>query len=68
MLSTVFQWQRLTVEGRFDARAVAPAVLRRIAAAVGFPDEKVLRRELDDARVAVRAIFTRLFSDQNTRD
>ncbi len=68
MLSTVFQWQRLTVEGRFDARAVAPAVLRRIAAAVGFPDEKVLRRELDDARAAVRAIFTRLFSDQNTRD
>jgi glutamate-ammonia-ligase adenylyltransferase len=60
MLSTVFQWQRLTVEGRFDARAVAPSVLRRIAAAVGLPDEKVLRRELDDTRAAVRKIFTRV--------
>jgi [glutamine synthetase] adenylyltransferase / [glutamine synthetase]-adenylyl-L-tyrosine phosphorylase len=59
MLSTVFQWQRLTVDGRFDADAVAPSVLRRIAAAVGLPDEKVLRRELDDTRAAVREIFMR---------
>jgi [glutamine synthetase] adenylyltransferase / [glutamine synthetase]-adenylyl-L-tyrosine phosphorylase len=47
------------VDGRFDADAVAPSVLRRIAAAVGLPDEKVLRRELDDTRAAVREIFMR---------
>lgn len=60
LVSDVFQWQRLTVEGRFDPRNVAPAVMRRIAGAVGLPDGKVLARALEDARGRVREISARL--------
>jgi glutamate-ammonia-ligase adenylyltransferase len=35
-------------------------VLTRIATAVGRPDTKVLRAELDEVRSGVRAIFTRV--------
>ncbi|CAH1656917.1 Glutamine synthetase adenylyl-L-tyrosine phosphorylase / Glutamine synthetase adenylyl transferase [Hyphomicrobiales bacterium] len=57
LLSDVFQWQRLTVDGPFDAKAVAPSVLRRIATAIGVPDLKVLASDLKDTRARVRAIF-----------
>ncbi|CAH1671336.1 bifunctional [glutamine synthetase] adenylyltransferase/[glutamine synthetase]-adenylyl-L-tyrosine phosphorylase [Chelatococcus asaccharovorans] len=57
LLSDVFQWQRLTVDGPFDAKVVAPAVLRRIAAAIGMPDVKVLTSDLKETRGRVRAHF-----------
>ncbi|MBS7698484.1 MULTISPECIES: bifunctional [glutamine synthetase] adenylyltransferase/[glutamine synthetase]-adenylyl-L-tyrosine phosphorylase [unclassified Chelatococcus] len=57
LLSDVFQWQRLTVDGPFDAKAVAPSVLKRIAAAIGVPDVKVLASDLKDTRARVRATF-----------
>lgn len=60
LLSSVFQWQRLTVEGRFDPKTVAPAIQKRIATAVGLPDQKVLARTLDDTRRQVRTVFNEL--------
>ncbi len=60
LLSDVFMWQRLTVEGRFDGAKVAPAVLRRIASAVGLPDAKVLECDLTETRARVRDVFSRL--------
>jgi len=53
-------WQRFTVEEAFDPKVVPPRVLKRIATAVGRPDAKVLKAELDDTRHAVRGIFTRV--------
>ncbi len=50
-------WQRFTVEERFDPKAVPERVLRRIATAVGLPDAKVLKAELDETRGRVRALF-----------
>ncbi|MDJ1159006.1 bifunctional [glutamine synthetase] adenylyltransferase/[glutamine synthetase]-adenylyl-L-tyrosine phosphorylase [Chelatococcus sp. SYSU_G07232] len=64
-ISDVFHWQRLTVEGRFDPAAVAPAVLRRIAGAIGLPDGKVLARHLDDTRAKVREACARLMPTDN---
>jgi [glutamine synthetase] adenylyltransferase / [glutamine synthetase]-adenylyl-L-tyrosine phosphorylase len=52
-------WQRFAVEEGFDPKAVPARVLQRIATAVGLPDAKVLKAELDETRGTVRAIFRR---------
>jgi glutamate-ammonia-ligase adenylyltransferase len=57
LFTGVFHWQRLTIEGRFDAEAVPPAILRRLAAEASLPDATRLRRHLDDTRARVRAVF-----------
>jgi [glutamine synthetase] adenylyltransferase / [glutamine synthetase]-adenylyl-L-tyrosine phosphorylase len=59
-LTDVLQWQRMTVEGRFDPDAIAPAVLQRIATAVGLPDARILDRDLAETRARVREMFSRL--------
>ncbi|MFY8154522.1 MAG: hypothetical protein ACOVOI_20790, partial [Hyphomicrobiales bacterium] len=60
LIGDVQLWQRFTVEEAFDPAAVPARVLTRIATAVGRPDTKVLRAELDEMRSGVRAIFTRV--------
>lgn len=62
LIGEVLHWQRLLVEGRFDPKSLAPSVLRRIAAAVGRPDPKVLRAELDETRAKVRALTVAILS------
>ncbi len=62
LIGDVQLWQRFTVEEAFDPAAVPARVLTRIATAVGRPDTKVLRAELDEVRSGVRAIFTRVLS------
>jgi glutamate-ammonia-ligase adenylyltransferase len=63
LIGDVQLWQRFTVEEAFDPKAVPPRVLRRIATAVGRPDAKVLKAELDEVRGAVRAIFARVLGE-----
>lgn len=60
LIGDVQLWQRFTVEERFDPKTVPERVFRRIATAVGRPDGKVLRAELDETRAAVRTIFKRV--------
>ncbi|WP_436169311.1 bifunctional [glutamine synthetase] adenylyltransferase/[glutamine synthetase]-adenylyl-L-tyrosine phosphorylase [Bosea sp. LjRoot9] len=60
LIGDVQLWQRFTVEETFDPAAVPPRVLKRIATAVGRPDAKVLRAELDEMRAGVRALFQKL--------
>lgn len=62
LIGDVQLWQRFTVEEAFDPAAVPPRVLNRIATALGRPDTKVLRAELDEIRTGVRAIFTRVLA------
>ncbi|WP_332681420.1 bifunctional [glutamine synthetase] adenylyltransferase/[glutamine synthetase]-adenylyl-L-tyrosine phosphorylase [Bosea sp. (in: a-proteobacteria)] len=62
LLGDVQLWQRFTVEERFDPKAVPERVLRRIAAAVGLPDAKVLKAELDETRGRVRALFRQVLA------
>lgn len=60
LFNDIFQWQRLTIEGRFDAAAVSPAILKRLSAAVGLPNPKVLESHLNENRARVREIFSRV--------
>jgi glutamate-ammonia-ligase adenylyltransferase len=57
LLSDVFHWQRLTIEGPFDAATVPPAILRRVANAVGRPDAATLLADLRETQRDVRRIF-----------
>jgi glutamate-ammonia-ligase adenylyltransferase len=59
-MSDVMQMSRLTVEGTFRPKQVAPGVLRRIASATGVPDFARLENELVDIRGEVRAMFNKL--------
>jgi glutamate-ammonia-ligase adenylyltransferase len=59
LFTGVFQWQRLAIEGPFDAAAVPPAILQRLAAAAGLPDAKILLEHLNETRARVREIFSR---------
>lgn len=60
IMEDVLQWERLTVDGAFEPKNVAPAVLKRIANAVGLPDVKMLEAHLATLRGEVRAIFRRV--------
>lgn len=57
LLEAVLQWQRLTVTGDFDPKTVAPAVLQRIAGAVGEPDARALEARLAETCDTVRGLF-----------
>jgi glutamate-ammonia-ligase adenylyltransferase len=60
LFNSIFQWQRLTIEGPFDPATVPPAILKRLAAVAGLPDAKVLLTHLEETRQRVREIFERL--------
>jgi glutamate-ammonia-ligase adenylyltransferase len=57
LIADVQLWRRFTVEAEQDAGAVPPRVLKRIATAVGRPDAKVLKAEMDEMRAGVRKLF-----------
>ena len=60
LLNDVFQWQRLTIEGPFEAAIVPPAILRRVANAVGRPDAATLLADLRETQSAVREVFDKM--------
>jgi glutamate-ammonia-ligase adenylyltransferase len=63
LLNDTFHWQRLTIEGLFDAAAIPPAILRRLANALGRPDSPTLLEDLRETQRAVRAIFVRILEN-----
>jgi glutamate-ammonia-ligase adenylyltransferase len=60
VMRDVFQWQRLTLSDDFDPKTAGAALKRRLAAAAGLPDFKVLESHLTETRAKVRAIFDRV--------
>lgn len=60
-------WQRFAVEEGFDPKSVPGRVLRRIATAVGLPDAKMLKAELDETRAAVRGLFKQILGAAQKR-
>jgi glutamate-ammonia-ligase adenylyltransferase len=50
LFHALFQWQRLTIEGRFDPASVPPAILKRLATVAGLPNPKVLLLHLKELR------------------
>jgi len=57
LLNDIFQWQRLTIEGRFDAEKVPPVILKRLATVAGLPTAKALLEQLRETYRKVSAIF-----------
>lgn len=46
LFNDIFQWQRLTIEGTFDAEKVPPVILKRLATVAGLPSAMVLLSQL----------------------
>jgi glutamate-ammonia-ligase adenylyltransferase len=63
LFNTIFQWQRLMVEGSFDATAVPKAVLQRLAAVAGLPSPEATLSHLLLMRAEVRQCFEVMLSD-----
>ncbi|MEE1611200.1 bifunctional [glutamine synthetase] adenylyltransferase/[glutamine synthetase]-adenylyl-L-tyrosine phosphorylase [Microvirga sp. CF3016] len=57
LFNDIFQWQRLTIEGRFDAEAVPKPILKRLATVAGLPNATVLLSHLADMYRRVREIY-----------
>ncbi|QFU17059.1 bifunctional [glutamine synthetase] adenylyltransferase/[glutamine synthetase]-adenylyl-L-tyrosine phosphorylase [Microvirga thermotolerans] len=60
LFQAIFQWQRLTIEGRFDPAVVSPAILKRLATVAGLPNEKVLLLHLKETESRVSAVYDRV--------
>ncbi|MEE1654903.1 bifunctional [glutamine synthetase] adenylyltransferase/[glutamine synthetase]-adenylyl-L-tyrosine phosphorylase [Microvirga sp. CF3062] len=57
LFNDIFQWQRLTIEGRFDVAQVPKAILKRLANVAGLPIPNVLREHLDETRSRVQGVL-----------
>ncbi|MBB4041383.1 glutamate-ammonia-ligase adenylyltransferase [Microvirga flocculans] len=57
ILNDIFQWQRLTIEGKFDAEKVPPVILKRLATVAGSPSAQVLKETLGETYCQVATIF-----------
>lgn len=57
LFNDIFQWQRLTIEGKFDAETVLPVILKRLATVAGLPSAKVLLEQMQETYRQVTAIF-----------
>jgi glutamate-ammonia-ligase adenylyltransferase len=60
LFNTIFQWQRLTIEGRFDSQSAPAVILKRLATVAGLPDPKVLLDHLNETRSQVVEIYDRV--------
>ncbi|MGO4525567.1 bifunctional [glutamine synthetase] adenylyltransferase/[glutamine synthetase]-adenylyl-L-tyrosine phosphorylase [Microvirga sp. 2MCAF35] len=57
LFNDIFQWQRLTIEGRFDATAAPKPILKRLSTVAGLPNETVLLSHLSDTYRQVTEIY-----------
>jgi glutamate-ammonia-ligase adenylyltransferase len=62
VFNEIFQWQRLTIEGPFDAQKVPRPILKRLAAVEGLPSATALLESLAQMRKKVRAVFERVLA------
>lgn len=60
LMNDVIHWQRLTIDGVFDAAKVPAPVMRLIARSANAPDERVLVSLLAEASAGVRDAFLRI--------
>ncbi|MBA1158031.1 bifunctional [glutamine synthetase] adenylyltransferase/[glutamine synthetase]-adenylyl-L-tyrosine phosphorylase [Microvirga mediterraneensis] len=57
LFNDIFQWQRLTIEGRFDAETAPKPILKRLSTVAGLPNETVLLSHLSDTYRQVTEIY-----------
>ena len=61
---TLFQWQRLTIDGPFVPNSVPRPIFKRLAAALGLPDERILIDYLNGIRFNVTEVYGRVSGDR----
>jgi glutamate-ammonia-ligase adenylyltransferase len=64
IMSDVFQWQRLMVEGKFDAANLSKAILQRLASVAGLPTAAAMQTHLTQVRLDVARIGGAFLRDQ----
>jgi glutamate-ammonia-ligase adenylyltransferase len=57
LFNDIFQWQRLTIEGKFDAEKVPSIILKRLATVAGLPSVKVMQEHLGEMRGRVISVW-----------
>ncbi|WP_201860493.1 bifunctional [glutamine synthetase] adenylyltransferase/[glutamine synthetase]-adenylyl-L-tyrosine phosphorylase [Microvirga soli] len=57
LFNEIFQWQRLTIEGKFDADRVPLIILKRLSTVAGLPSAKVLLEHLGEMREHVARVW-----------
>jgi glutamate-ammonia-ligase adenylyltransferase len=57
LFNDIFQWQRLTIEGKFDAEKVPPIILKRLATVAGLPSVKMMQEHLGEMRGRVVSVW-----------
>lgn len=62
LFNAIFQWQRLTIEGRFDPASVSPAILKRLATVAGLPNPKVLLHQLKETQSQVASLSEQILT------
>jgi glutamate-ammonia-ligase adenylyltransferase len=60
LFDDIMQWQRFALTDAMKGQDMPEALVLRMAAAVGLPDAKSLKAQLDETRAGVRAITARL--------
>ena len=67
LFNAIFQWQRLTIEGRFDPATAPPAILRRLATVAGLPNPNVLLHHLKETQGQVAALYEQVLKVESGR-
>jgi len=60
LFNDIFQWQRLTIDGKFDAEKVPAVILKRLATVAGLPSAKVLMEHMEEVSERVMEISERI--------
>jgi glutamate-ammonia-ligase adenylyltransferase len=60
LLGDLLHWQRLTIEGPFDAQTAPKAIKLRLASVAGLPSERALKERLVETQRRVRRVFERV--------
>lgn len=64
IMSDVFQWQRLMVEGKFDAANLSKAILQRLASVACLPTAAAMQTHLTQVRLDVAGIGRAFLRDR----
>ncbi len=67
LFNAIFQWQRLTIEGRFDPASAPPAILRRLASVAGLPNPNVLLHHLKETQGQVASLYKQVLTVESGR-
>ena len=61
IMSDIFQWQRLMVEGKFHVGILSKAILQRLATVSGLPTAAAMQAHVTQSRTKIVQIYPKIF-------